>query len=82
MFLSLVKSQLVICHCFTNRPVALAQLNSYQPILIQIQETENWFLTRQITVKRFCVLFNQPGLMESQPFSFLITYILNKFSIS
>ena len=52
-----------------------------QPVLIQTQEMENWFLTRQITVKRFCVLFNQPGLMESQPFSFLITYILNKFSI-
>ena len=36
-------------------------------ILIQTQEMENWFLTRQITGKRSSVLFNQASLMENQP---------------
>ena len=38
-----------------------------QPVLIQTQEMENWFLTRQITGKRSSVLFNQASLMENQP---------------
>ena len=54
----------VICHCFTNRLVALAPRIT---ILIQTQEMENWFLTRQITGKRSSVLFNQASLMENQP---------------